>query len=73
MSREVKFSRVDFAGSVCYSVLIMKCDTCGKESAEVRRVIVDAGYDRVLAKPIYNCPDCYSKKELSKKKGPDSK
>ncbi len=46
----------------------MKCDTCGKEAKEVRRVVVDTGYDRTLAKPLYNCPDCYQKKELEKKK-----
>ncbi len=45
----------------------MKCDTCGKDAKEVRRVLVDSGYDRVLAKPIYNCPTCYEKKELEKK------
>ncbi len=46
----------------------MKCDTCGKDVKEVKRVVVDAGYDRTLAKPLYNCTDCYQKKELSKKK-----
>ena len=51
----------------------MKCDTCGKETPQVRRVIVDAGYDRVLAKPIYNCAECYEKKEASKKKNPKPK
>lgn len=45
----------------------MKCDTCGKETSQVRRVIVDKDYDRVLAKPLYNCPDCFAKKEASKK------
>lgn len=45
----------------------MKCDTCGKEAKEVRRVVVDSGYDRMLAKPLYNCPVCYEKKELEKK------
>lgn len=44
----------------------MKCDTCGRESAEVRRVVVDAGYDRTLAKPLYNCPDCFRNKEDAK-------
>ena len=47
----------------------MRCDTCGKESKEVRRVVVDEGYDRTLAKPLYNCPECYDKKERSKKSG----
>lgn len=45
----------------------MKCDTCGKEVKEVRRVIVDAGYDRTMSKALYNCPDCYAKKEAAKK------
>ena len=45
----------------------MKCDTCGKDVKEVKRVIVDTGYDRTLAKALYNCPECYQKKEASKK------
>jgi uncharacterized Zn finger protein len=44
----------------------MKCDTCGKEVKEVKRVVVDRGYDRALAKPLYNCPECYEKKERAK-------
>ncbi len=44
----------------------MKCDTCGKESSEVRRVVVDSGYDRTLSKPLYNCPECYDKKIASR-------
>ncbi len=46
----------------------MKCDTCGKESKEVRRVIIDTGYDRTLAKALYNCPECYDQKERAKRK-----
>lgn len=41
----------------------MKCDTCGKEVAEVSRVVVDADYDRSMARALYNCPACYTKKE----------
>jgi len=44
----------------------MKCDSCGKEVNEVKRVVVDKGYDRALAKALYNCPECYEKKEQSK-------
>ncbi len=44
----------------------MKCDTCGRDVPEVRRVVVAPGYDRTLAKPIYNCPECYEKKEKTK-------
>ena len=45
----------------------MKCDTCGKEAKKVKRVVVDKGYDRALAKPLYNCPECYEQKERSKR------
>ncbi|MBI4352666.1 MAG: hypothetical protein HY593_01945 [Candidatus Omnitrophica bacterium] len=44
----------------------MRCDTCGKEVTEVSRVMVDAGYDRTLARPLYNCPECFKKKEEAK-------
>ena len=50
----------------------MKCDTCGKEVKEVKRVVVDKGYDRALAKPLYNCPECYDKKERSKSSAKNS-
>ena len=46
----------------------MRCDTCGKDVPEVRRVLIDAGYDRTLAKALYNCPDCFDKKEAGKKR-----
>ena len=45
----------------------MKCDTCGKEAKEVKRVVVDAGYDRTLAKALYNCPSCYEEKLRARK------
>ena len=47
----------------------MRCDTCGKEAPEVRRVIVDSGYDRTMVKPLYNCPECFTKKEESRRRG----
>lgn len=49
----------------------MRCDTCGKESKEVRRVVVDQGYDRTLARAMYNCPECYAKKERQRALGQD--
>lgn len=45
----------------------MRCDTCGKEVEELQRVVVFKGYDRTLARPIYNCPECFKKKEEAKK------
>jgi hypothetical protein len=41
---------------------MFRCDTCGKETPTVSRVVVDAGYDRSNARPKYNCPECYQKK-----------
>jgi uncharacterized Zn finger protein len=42
---------------------MIQCDTCGKEVREVARVVIDSGYNRTLNKPIYNCPECFQKKE----------
>ncbi len=44
----------------------MKCDTCHKEVPEVSRVVIYVDYNKVAAKPVYNCPDCFSKKEQMK-------
>ena len=41
---------------------ILRCDTCGKETDTVSRVVVDAGYNRSNARPVYNCPECYEEK-----------
>lgn len=42
---------------------MIRCDTCGKEVVVVARVVIDTGYNRSLSKPIYNCPECFQKKE----------
>jgi hypothetical protein len=42
---------------------MIRCDTCGKEVMVVARVVIDSGYNRSLSKPIYNCPECFQKKE----------
>ncbi len=42
---------------------MIRCDTCGKEVREVARVMIDSGYNRTLSKPVYNCPECFLKKE----------
>lgn len=44
----------------------MRCDTCKQESPMVLRVMIAKDYNRSLAKPIFNCPDCFAKKERSK-------
>ena len=44
----------------------MRCDTCGKDSESVLRVVIAKDYNRSLARPIFNCPDCFEKKEQVK-------
>jgi len=45
---------------------MMRCDTCKQESPVVMRVVVAKDYNRALARPLYNCPSCFEKKEQSK-------
>ncbi len=40
----------------------LRCDTCGRESDTVSRVVLDTGYNRINARPMYNCPECYQRK-----------
>jgi hypothetical protein len=44
----------------------MRCDTCKQETAVVMRVVVSKGYNRALARPLFNCPACFEKKENAK-------
>ena len=44
----------------------MRCDTCRKESDVIMRVVVAKGYNRSLSRPVFNCPECFEKKEQSK-------
>lgn len=45
---------------------MMRCDTCKRESELVLRVVVAKNYNRALARPLFNCPECYEKKEHTK-------
>jgi len=44
----------------------MRCDTCQQESPVVMRVVVAKDYNRALARPLYNCPTCFEKKERTR-------
>lgn len=44
----------------------MRCDTCKQESEVVLRVVVAKGYNRALARPLFNCPSCFERKEAQK-------
>lgn len=41
---------------------VLVCDTCQAPASTVSRVVVDRGYDRSNARPLYNCPECFEKK-----------
>lgn len=62
-------------GTMAGEELKLKCDTCGKETDTVSRVVVDAGYNRANARPLYNCPECYAQKlqeRVEKSAGPSA-
>ncbi len=44
---------------------MLKCDFCGVESDEVKRVVLDLDYDRLSVKheKMYACPPCSLKKD----------
>ena len=44
----------------------MRCDTCKRESQLLMRVVIAKGYNRALARPIFNCLECFEKKEQVK-------
>ena len=31
------------------------------------RVVIDQGYNRAMAKPIWNCPECFEAKERERR------
>lgn len=46
----------------------MQCDTCKKDVPVVMRVVVAKDYNRMLARPLYNCPSCFEQKEQTKRR-----
>ncbi len=47
---------------------VFKCDFCGREVAEVRRVALDRDYDRLSRKHAvrYACPECSRRKDAER-------
>jgi hypothetical protein len=45
------------------------CDFCGERVASVRRVAIDAGYERLQTphKERYACPDCSARKDRERR------
>ena len=40
----------------------MKCDTCHKEVKKLYRVVIDIGYNAINKIALWNCKECYNKK-----------
>ena len=40
----------------------MKCDTCGKEEEPLRRTLIADNYNAMNRPPLWNCKECYDKK-----------
>ncbi len=47
---------------------MFRCGTCGKLVPQVMRVVIDRNYNRADdLNPLYNCPECFEKKNRERK------
>ena len=44
----------------------MRCDTCHTDTSVILRVMIAKDYNRSLARPLFNCPACFQKKEQAR-------
>ena len=44
----------------------LTCDTCGCQTEQLRRDVVDADYNAMTKPPLWNCDDCYEKKRAQR-------
>jgi len=48
--------------------MMFRCGTCGKLVPQVMRVVIDQNYNRSDdLNPLYNCPECFEKKNRERK------
>ena len=47
--------------------MTMKCDTCGKETKSLKRLVLDKNYDALNKVPLWNCKVCYEEKNKKRK------
>ena len=50
----------------------MRCDTCGKEVDQLRRDVLDAGYNAFNRPPLWNCQTCYMGKRMRRGDTPNA-
>ena len=46
----------------------MKCNTCGKEEPTLYRVVLAADYNAIIKMELWNCKECYDKKNKEREK-----
>lgn len=51
----------------------LRCDTCGREADNLRRDVVDVGYNAMSKPPMWNCDDCYEAKRKQRQGSTDTK
>ena len=49
------------------------CDTCGREAENLRRDVVDVGYNALSRPPMWNCDECYEQKRRARTESSASK
>lgn len=47
---------------------LLRCHTCGKLVEKVYRVVIDEGYNAANKVPLYNCRECYEKKNEERRR-----
>lgn len=47
---------------------LLRCHTCGKLVEKVHRVVAERGYNAGNKTPLYNCQECYDKKNAERRK-----
>jgi len=45
----------------------LSCDTCQKKSDTLYRVVLDKDYNAIIKRPMWNCKECYDKKNRDRK------
>ena len=51
-----------------HSPVGLTCDTCQNKSDALYRVVIDKDYNAIIKRPMWNCKECYEKKNKERKK-----
>ena len=51
-----------------HSPVDLTCDTCQNKSDALYRVVIDKDYNAIIKRPMWNCKECYEKKNKERKK-----